>query len=188
MNNAFQDFNKAIAELKSTASQLAVSSCCRSGLEVVSGNEGTNYYVCVSCDNPCDAVPLNDIDIAKEPIKIAKNVMPIVYISGRYRSWIKIGKFKIKNPIGIAWNIWKARQASIKLWNQGYTVICPHMNTAHFDGLVKDDTFMQGDLEIIRRLRIKRDCIYMMKGWRQSEGAMKELALAKKRRLRIIYE
>ena len=45
----------------------------------------------------------------------------------------------------------QARKAGITLWTLGYTVICPHLNTAHFDGVVPDQRFLDGDLEILRR-------------------------------------
>lgn len=190
MNNAFQDFNEAITELKSTASKLVVSSCCHSGLKVEGEKDGTNYYTCVSCDKPCDAVPLIDVAslrlgesstiVASEPTKIAKNVMPIAYVSGAYRSkW---------GWIGIALNILKARKVAIKYWRLGYACICPHMNTAFFDGKAPDDVWLKGDLAIINRLHRKTDVVVMMKGFKKSSGAKGELALAKKRRLRIIYE
>lgn len=223
MNNAFQDWNTALKKLKTTASQLVVSSCCRSGLRVETGKPyGTQYYTCVSCDKPCDVIPLQTlnspvsptaettdsvINIASNPITIAENVMPItpqltekesaslerfltgeppykmpvIYISGAYRSkW---------GFLGVAFNIWKARRVAVRLWKEsGMAVICPHLNSAFMLDGIKAETFLKGDLEIIKRLRIKRDCIYMMKGYRQSEGSLRELALAKRRRLKVLYE
>lgn len=111
--------------------------------------------------------------------------MPIAYIAGPYRSrWGIIGRII---------NILKARQTSIKLWQWGYAVICPHMNTALFDGKAPDDVWLKGDLEFIRRLHCKHgktpsDVIYMMKDFSNSIGALKELELAKKCGLEVLYE
>ena len=99
----------------------------------------------------------------------------IVYISGPYRSrWGIIGR---------AYNIWKARQAAIKMWQLGYTTICPHLNTAFFDGKAPDDVWLDGDLKILAKCHI----IYLLKGWEQSEGAMIELTEARRRGLKVVY-
>lgn len=31
------------------------SNCCGKKIEIVSGEEGTNFYVCLACHKPCDA-------------------------------------------------------------------------------------------------------------------------------------
>lgn len=101
--------------------------------------------------------------------------MKVIYISGCYRSkWGLIGRII---------NIWKARRAAIRLWKEGFTVICPHMNTALFpeDGI----DYIGGDCEIIRRCA---DAIYLLEGWRNSEGARKEFAVAMDKRIRVYCE
>ena len=89
--------------------------------------------------------------------------MKLVFISGKYRSDVDT-------------NIENAKRASIELWKQGYAVICPHLNTAHFDGLCPDEVWLEGDLEILKRC----DVIYMLKGWEKSTGAVAEYRLAYK--------
>lgn len=101
--------------------------------------------------------------------------MKLVYVSGAYRS---------NCPNGVWENINRAREAAVKLWNQGYAVICPHTNSIFMDGVNTDTTFLDGDLEILRRC----DCIYMLKGWYKSQGATAELELAKHLNKEIIYE
>jgi len=91
--------------------------------------------------------------------------MKLVFVSGPYRGQAMIDIHK---------NIMNARTLSIKLWQRGYAVICPHMNTAHFDGLCHDDVWLNGDLEILRRC----DAIAMVDGWQDSEGAVEEYKLA----------
>ena len=51
--------------------------------------------------------------------------MQIVYLAGPYRG---------QTHYDIELNIREAEYVAIKLWQAGYAVICPHKNTAHFDG------------------------------------------------------
>ena len=81
-------------------------------------------------------------------------------------------------------NIIMARRAAVKLWKAGWAVICPHMNTANFDGECPDDVWLEGDLEFLRRV----DAIYMLKAWRSSKGAMVEHQKAIEWGKQIIYE
>jgi cell division GTPase FtsZ len=95
----------------------------------------------------------------------------VVFVSGKYRGDIEI-------------NIAHAMRVAKELWQQGYIVICPHLNTAHFDGICTDNTWLQGYLEILARC----DSIFMLRNWQESEGAKAELALAQKLEKRIYWE
>lgn len=101
--------------------------------------------------------------------------MKIIYVAGKYRA-------------GSEWelveNIRHAEKEAIKLWQQGWAVICPHKNTAHFGGLAPDIRWLEGDLEFIKRC----DAIYMLKGWRDSVGAVEEHRVAREAGLEIYYE
>jgi hypothetical protein len=101
--------------------------------------------------------------------------MKVIFISGPYRAktWGKRNN-----------NINHAREAAIKLWKQGHAVICPHMNTAHFDGACPDQVWLDGDLEILKRC----DAIYVLKGYELSEGSKQEIYWAKAWNKEIIYE
>lgn len=101
--------------------------------------------------------------------------MKLLFISGKYRG---------KDWNEIEANIQLARQAAVKMWRQGYAVICPHSNTSHFDGLCDDSVWLEGDLEIMRRC----DVVYFMKNWRDSAGAKAEHDEALRLGLEIIYE
>jgi hypothetical protein len=101
--------------------------------------------------------------------------MKIIFVSGPYRAPTKQG---------IDANIYAAMHAAKELWRSGFAVICPHANTANFDGAVPDEIFLEGDLEILRRC----DCIFMMAGWESSEGSKGEYELALALGLDVYYE
>ena len=56
--------------------------------------------------------------------------LEVIFISGKYRG-------------DVDYNIAHARKEAIALWQKGYAVICPHLNTAHFDGLCPDEVWLQ---------------------------------------------
>jgi len=105
--------------------------------------------------------------------------MTIAYISGKYRARTVIGRLI---------NIWKARRVALRYWRKGYAVICPHSNTAMFDGKCDDSVWLKGDIEIIKRLDPKRDVIIMMRGWEDSDGARHEYYAALSCGLRVIFD
>lgn len=101
--------------------------------------------------------------------------MEVIFVSGAYRA---------PTVKGIKDNIAHARREAIKLWQQGYAVITPHLNTAHFDGKCPDHVWLEGDLEILQRC----DAIYMLSKWQNSEGARAEHDMALLRCMEIQYE
>jgi len=102
--------------------------------------------------------------------------MKVIYISGCYNA---------KTINGIYENIQKARDEAIKWWKKGqFAVICPHLNTAFMDGACETSTWIEGDLELLKR----SDIIIMLKGWELSEGANKEFEEALNLGKEIIYQ
>lgn len=101
--------------------------------------------------------------------------MKLAYIAGPYRA---------DTINGIVQNIRNAEKVAMKYWKKGYAVICPHKNTALFDGICPDETWLKGDIEILKRC----DVIIMAPGWVKSEGACIEHDFAIKYGLEIIYE
>jgi hypothetical protein len=99
----------------------------------------------------------------------------IAYIAGPYRA---------KTPYGIMQNIKKAEDAAAKYISQGYAVICPHKNTAFFDGLIRDKDWLNMYITILSRCDV---CI-MIEGWQGSEGAKREHDEAISRCMEIIYD
>ena len=85
----------------------------------------------------------------------------IIYVSGAY-----MGK---DNGKSINNNIKLARKEAIKLWERGYTVICPHLNTQNFEKDCKCtyDDYLIGDCELIKRC----NGVLMLDNWKDSNGA-----------------
>ena len=101
--------------------------------------------------------------------------MKVAYIAGPYRA---------KNGSTIVENIRRAEKVAMKYWRQGYAVICPHMNSAFFDGVAPDKTFLDGDLEFVKR----SDIIIMMTNYKDSQGACEELTVARGLQKEVIFE
>ena len=99
----------------------------------------------------------------------------LVYISGPYTS---------KTLRGVQQNIELASNLAYKYWMKGYTVICPHKNTAFFGGDDNTELWQNGDLEILS----KCDIIVMMKNWTDSKGAKIEYQYAKELGKKIIFD
>lgn len=104
----------------------------------------------------------------------------IVYIAGPYR-----------HPLGECYvhrHIEDARAVTEELWKMGYTVICPHLNTAHFGGLVPDERFLKGYMEILTCLSDNPDsCVVMLPRWKQSNGARAEFDFAEALGMNIFH-
>lgn len=101
--------------------------------------------------------------------------MKLIYIAGPYRA---------PSEWGVTQNIRKAEAVAIILWGKGWSVFCPHKNTAYFGGLLSDRTWLDGDLVILERC----DAICMMDGWENSQGAQVEHSRAVELGMPIYYE
>jgi len=101
--------------------------------------------------------------------------MKLIYVAGKYRG---------KTEAEIFDNIIHARNAAYRLWEKGYAVICPHLNSAFMGNPAIDDHFIKGDLEILSRC----DAIYMLRNWLDSDGARREFERASQLGEEIYYE
>jgi hypothetical protein len=83
----------------------------------------------------------------------------LVYVSGRYSG-------------NVDENIAAAAEVAVQLWERGHAVLCPHLNTAHFEKFCKAtyEQYIAGDLDMISRC----DAIVMLVGWEDSRGAVIE--------------
>ena len=107
----------------------------------------------------------------------------IVYIAGPYSNG------NTEDNTAREKNVERARRAAVEYWQRGFTVICPHLNTYNFDieHSITYEAILEGDLEIIRRLRLGQDKVVMLAGWVDSEGASLEHEEARNLGLKVEY-
>lgn len=98
----------------------------------------------------------------------------VAYLAGPYRA---------KNGRTVIENIRAAEKIAIKWWKCGFAVICPHLNTAFFDGLAPDELWLQGDLNILTRC----DLILVMSNYKDSAGSLIEVEAAKGSWMKVVY-
>lgn len=106
--------------------------------------------------------------------------MRIAYVVGPYRA---------ETSNEISYNIENARAVAIEFWRRGFVVICPHLNSAHMDGIVHEQAFTDGYLEIMTRLirGSQGSLVVVLPRWALSEGSIAEIALAQELSLEITY-
>jgi hypothetical protein len=101
--------------------------------------------------------------------------MKVAFICGPYRA---------DTIHGIVQNIRKAEYYAKKYWQKGYCVICPHKNTALFDGVCQNAVWLNGAKELLSRA----DILVLIPGWQNSSGSMDEWKLAKELEKEILEE
>ena len=87
----------------------------------------------------------------------------IIYIAGKYSG-------------DTAQNIKAARVVAIELWEAGFAVFTPHLNTAGFelDCKASYTDYLAGGLEILAGC----DALVLLPGWQESKGAAIECVFA----------
>jgi hypothetical protein len=98
----------------------------------------------------------------------------VIYIAGKYR-----GSCEWE----VVQNIRLAEKAAIFVWQHGGTALCPHKNTALFGGLCKDEVWLRGDCELLKRC----DAVFAIENWRDSSGARVEVELARSSNIPVLY-
>lgn len=99
----------------------------------------------------------------------------VIFISGAYRNGTEWG---------LEENIRRAEDAAIELWKRGWVVICPHKNSARFGGACPDRVWLDGYKELLRR----SDAMFLLRGWRQSEGSVSEYELARQLGIKVFEQ
>lgn len=104
--------------------------------------------------------------------------MKMIYIAGKYTDargeWYQ------------HLNIELAKRVARHFWKKGdYAVICPHANSAFMGDSSPSnwEMWLEGDLEMIKRC----DMIVMLPNYKDSAGALKELAFAQSYNIDITY-
>lgn len=88
--------------------------------------------------------------------------MKLIYIAGPYRA---------ATVHGILENIRRAEAVALQVWQSGHAAICPHLNSAFFDGAVPDTNFLQGTITMLKHC----DAVVLVTGWSNSSGTKAEL-------------
>ena len=101
--------------------------------------------------------------------------LKVIFISGPYRA---------STEWGVKQNIHAAELAAMHVWQLGGVALCPHANTAFFGGSCPDETWLAGDLELLRRC----DAVYAIVDWRESKGATVEVELAESLGLPVFFQ
>ena len=102
--------------------------------------------------------------------------IPVIYIAGPYSAptdWQRVQ------------NIRAAEAAAVKVWQAGAAALCPHKNSAHFDGAVVDadpDLFLAGDLAMLARC----DAALFLHDWGKSRGAQVEYLFCRRKGVPIL--
>jgi len=111
-----------------------------------------------------------------------KRPLKLVYVAGPYRS--KSGAHDASVYNEIEENIRRAEAVAVRLWDAGFGVFCPHLNTVHFEvkcPSVPPEAYLEADLRLLEVC----DIIFMLPGYRDSGGAMQELRQAKEWGMRV---
>lgn len=85
-----------------------------------------------------------------------------------------LGPYRASTEFEVHQNIQAAERVALEVWKLGAVCICLHKNTAYFGGALPDETWLEGDFELIRR----SDAVLMMDKWMFSIGARNERTLA----------
>lgn len=101
--------------------------------------------------------------------------MKILYTSGKYRDQ--------RGPWYVKENIETAEKIALELWKVGFAVICPHKNTAFFEGPLEDKIILDGDCEMVARC----DGLVVLPNWRTSEGTHIEANTALRARVPLFF-
>jgi nucleoside 2-deoxyribosyltransferase len=79
------------------------------------------------------------------------------------------------NAWEIEQNIRRAEIVALYVWMSGAAAICPHTMGRFYSGVVNEETFLDGDLELLRR----SDGVVVVDPWQHSKGTLRELELAR---------
>jgi hypothetical protein len=102
-------------------------------------------------------------------------MIKIIYIAGPYRGadmWI------------VNCNIHKAETAARMIAGLGAMPLSPHSLTARMSGVEAEKFWISGTLELMRRC----DAVFVLSGWRASEGTKGEIAEAERVGLPMFWQ
>jgi nucleoside 2-deoxyribosyltransferase len=101
--------------------------------------------------------------------------MKLIYIAGPFRA---------ANAWEIEQNIRRAEGVALEVWRAGFAALCPHTNTRFFQGAAPDESWLQGDIEMLRRC----DGVMLCENWWLSSGTKAEVGVAVERLIPVYDE
>ena len=119
----------------------------------------------------------NKMAKAMQQPKIPMGEGKLIYVAGKYRG---------KTDTEQSENILHAQRVALRLWELGYVVFTPHLNTANFNWYsnLPDEVWLNGGLKFLGFC----SAIFLLKGWEESKGAKRELEVATERKMEVFYE
>jgi len=111
----------------------------------------------------------------------------LLQIKGNGRVIYIIGKYRADNEENKRANILHAQRVACRLWELGWIVLTPHLNTAHFELYtdLPNEVFLKGGLELMRKCA---NAVFVLDNWGDSDGSRIEFELARELGLDIYYE
>ena len=100
--------------------------------------------------------------------------MKVVYVAGPFRA---------STTWAIEKNVRRAEEAGLAVVQLGAMPLIPHCNTRYFHGLMPDQFFLDGTLELMRRC----DVLLLTGEWRTSSGCLKEWEEAQRLKMPILF-
>ncbi len=100
--------------------------------------------------------------------------MKVIYVAGPFRA---------ATPWLVEQNIRVAEELALEVWKMGHPAICPHTNARFFSGEASDETWLEGDLAILKRC----DAVIFGNGWESSSGSLAELNFAQEHSLPCFF-
>lgn len=87
--------------------------------------------------------------------------MKVIYIAGPFRA---------PTPWLVEQNVRRVEEWGLKVAELGAMPLMPHANTRFFNGLLTDQFWIDGTLELLKRC----DACFLIPGWEKSTGARGE--------------
>lgn len=94
-----------------------------------------------------------------------------------------IAPYSADSHIKVKQNITEAEVLAQYYWLKGNAVICPHLNTAFFSGLIPESQFYSGTLLMLS----KCDQAIIHPRFKHSHGCIKEIKFCEERNIPITY-
>ena len=106
----------------------------------------------------------------------------LIYLAGPYSPY----KDDLGHHHTTAGNISKAKEMACTLWQMGFTVLAPHLNTADFENFCSCnyEDYLAGDFTILKRC----DAVLFLPDWQKSTGSIREYNFSKQNNIPIYFK